>query len=305
MVLNRVCARQHRATTVVSRVDAETDTVPAAFVLFVACFPRALCAITAWRALRCAAASTRCPSWTTLSVPGGSRHCFSPCHSPSTRLDLAASGDGNRDLGQDMNVSPTTALTEAFSFHMPGVTNMTHGHRLPNNECTYKFSTFHRQRFLTRFSGGEIEDCGVGLRQQYTMGYRMNEPNGEMDINLVTECDNRDLVDFDFRTCEYNTYMCCWTENDDSGVGDNTVSFAASSWEAILYIYYITIRLMSPTSWLMNASASYGVRFVFYILRIYFWPLSPNTPFHDLKPRKCIHHVQFMRPTNGMTPCSL
>ena len=60
---------------------------------------------------------------------------------------------------------------------------------------------------------------------------------------------------------------------------------------------------MSPTSWLMNASAPYGVR-IFFFLYI-FWPLSPNTPFHDLKPRKCVHHVQFMRPTNGMTPCSL
>lgn len=23
-------------------------------------------------------------------------------------------------------------------------------------------------------------------------------------------------------SCEYNTYMCCWTENDDNGVEDNT-----------------------------------------------------------------------------------
>ena len=36
------------------------------------------------------------------------------------------------------------------------------------------------------------------------------------------------------------------------------------------YTYYITIRLMSPTCWLMNASASYGVSIFFY--NIFFGP---------------------------------
>ena len=72
----------------------------------------------------------------------------------------------------------------------------------------------------------------------------MDEPNGEMDINLVTECDNRDLVDFDFRTCEYNTYMCCWPENDGLGMNWNTVSS--------------TTDVVSPTTCAVGKALMYG-----------------------------------------------
>ncbi|CAM9616366.1 unnamed protein product [Scytosiphon promiscuus] len=58
------------------------------------------------------------------------------------------------------------------------------------------------------------------LRSQYK--YKLDEPKGEMEFNLVNECDNHDVPDYDFRTCEHNTYMCCWTENDGLGMADNT-----------------------------------------------------------------------------------
>ena len=72
----------------------------------------------------------------------------------------------------------------------------------------------------TRHSNDGIVPCRNKLRQEYR---RVGEPNGEMETNLVKECDNTDVPDFDFRTCENNTYMCCWTENDGKGMADNTV----------------------------------------------------------------------------------
>ncbi len=44
-----------------------------------------------------------------------------------------------------------------------------------------------------------------------------------MDWNLIRNCDNEDVPDYDYRTCNHNTYMCCWTENDGTGMADNTV----------------------------------------------------------------------------------
>ena len=59
--------------------------------------------------------------------------------------------------------------------------------------------------------------------------------------NLVEACDNEgsssavssttdsetysDVADFNFDSCDYNTYMCCWTENNNQGMEDNTVRF--------------------------------------------------------------------------------
>ena len=69
--------------------------------------------------------------------------------------------------------------------------------------------------------GGGIEPCNTGLRRQYK---RWNsDTNVTLDSNLVSECDNTDVPDFDFSTCDINTYMCCWTENDGQGMQDNTV----------------------------------------------------------------------------------
>ena len=53
-----------------------------------------------------------------------------------------------------------------------------------------------------------------------------------MENNLVRECDNVDVPEYDFRTCDHNTYMCCWTENDGQGMQDNTVR----SCSAFLYV---------------------------------------------------------------------
>lgn len=36
-----------------------------------------------------------------------------------------------------------------------------------------------------------------------------------------------DVADFNFDSCDYNTYMCCWTENNNQGMEDNTVRLAA------------------------------------------------------------------------------
>ena len=75
---------------------------------------------------------------------------------------------------------------------------------------------------VCRFSGDGITDCGEhGLYSNYVS--RIGEPNGELETNLVRICDNYAVPDYDFRACDHNTYMCCWTENDVNGVLDNTV----------------------------------------------------------------------------------
>eukprot|EP00903_Cladosiphon_okamuranus_P008160 g7859.t1 len=72
----------------------------------------------------------------------------------------------------------------------------------------------------SRLRRGEIEECDQNsLFVEYKRGAGNNEPLG---INLVNECDNWDVPEFDFRTCQENTYMCCWTENDGEGMQDNT-----------------------------------------------------------------------------------
>eukprot|EP00752_Nemacystus_decipiens_P003492 g3225.t1 len=66
-----------------------------------------------------------------------------------------------------------------------------------------------------------IVPCKQGGLGKHYAGY-IGKPNGKMDSNLVGECDNVDVPEFDFNTCEHNTYMCCWTENDGQGMADNT-----------------------------------------------------------------------------------
>lgn len=66
-----------------------------------------------------------------------------------------------------------------------------------------------------------IESCNTTLIDQYHL--LNNDTKGGLDYNLVGECDNTDVPDYDFSTCELNTYMCCWTENDGQGMQDNTV----------------------------------------------------------------------------------
>eukprot|EP00752_Nemacystus_decipiens_P012631 g11187.t1 len=71
-----------------------------------------------------------------------------------------------------------------------------------------------------KYNGDGIAPCwDNSLRAQYK--YNLDEPNGELE-QLVYKCDNQDVPDYDFRTCEHNTYMCCWTENDGKGMADNT-----------------------------------------------------------------------------------
>ncbi|CAM9859592.1 unnamed protein product [Pylaiella littoralis] len=73
----------------------------------------------------------------------------------------------------------------------------------------------------SKFGREGIKPCwDNSLRSQYK--YKLDEPNGEMEFNLVRECDNEDVPDFDFLSCDHNTYMCCWTENDGQGMADNT-----------------------------------------------------------------------------------
>ena len=75
-----------------------------------------------------------------------------------------------------------------------------------------------------RYGGEGIEPCwDNSLRSQYK--WKLEDPKGEMDWTLVNECDNEDVPDYDYRTCDHNTYMCCWTENDGQGMADNTVRF--------------------------------------------------------------------------------
>ena len=72
----------------------------------------------------------------------------------------------------------------------------------------------------TSYNNHGIVPCNNRLRREYN---RMGKVNGDMEGNLVAQCDNHDVPDYDFRTCENNTYMCCWTENNGLGMKDNTV----------------------------------------------------------------------------------
>ena len=76
------------------------------------------------------------------------------------------------------------------------------------------------QRSFTDDEG--IQPCQDNeLRNEYNR--KLDEPKGEMEFNLVKDCDNEYVPDFDFGTCNYNTYMCCWTEKEVGDVKDNTV----------------------------------------------------------------------------------
>ena len=43
------------------------------------------------------------------------------------------------------------------------------------------------------------------------------------DSTTSTSTTPSDVTEFDFGSCDYNTYMCCWTENNNQGMQDNTV----------------------------------------------------------------------------------
>lgn len=95
----------------------------------------------------------------------------------------------------------------------------------------------------TTFNKDGLAACNKNnLRRHYRK--RMESPGGTMDFNLVGRCDNANdpvTVDYSYTAerqvedtykdddvravldeCEYNTYMCCWTENDGEGMQDNT-----------------------------------------------------------------------------------
>ena len=64
-----------------------------------------------------------------------------------------------------------------------------------------------------------------------------------MDWNIVNECDNEDVPDYDYRTCDHNTYMCCWTENDGQGMADNTVRFRFPLWCSSRFVLIVRCQL--------------------------------------------------------------
>eukprot|EP00752_Nemacystus_decipiens_P012856 g11383.t1 len=66
-----------------------------------------------------------------------------------------------------------------------------------------------------------IQPCQQGGLRNHYKGW-IGKPNGKMESNLVGTCDNVNVPDHDFSTCDNNTYMCCWTENDGQGMADNT-----------------------------------------------------------------------------------
>ena len=95
----------------------------------------------------------------------------------------------------------------------------------------------------TTFSSDGLTACqNNDLSSHYKN--RLGAPGGDLDFNLVGTCDNENApvyVDYAYtterstsdtddedavveavlETCAYNTYMCCWTQNDE-GVEDNT-----------------------------------------------------------------------------------
>ena len=55
-------------------------------------------------------------------------------------------------------------------------------------------------------------------------------------MNLVNECDNTDVPDYDYSTCENNVYMCCWSERE-GGLVKNTVRFASTKSTLIVSVF--------------------------------------------------------------------
>ena len=62
----------------------------------------------------------------------------------------------------------------------------------------------------TRHHVSGLVPCGSNRLYNDYNG-RLDQPKGPMDFNLVKRCDNEDVPDYDYRSCEHNTYMCCWT----------------------------------------------------------------------------------------------
>lgn len=84
-----------------------------------------------------------------------------------------------------------------------------------------------------------IVPCRVQLRREYQ---RVGSPNGDMETNLVKECDNTDVPDYDYGICANNTYMCCWTKNDgEKGMKDNTV-------RPVLFCYFLFSHAPAATN---------------------------------------------------------
>ena len=96
----------------------------------------------------------------------------------------------------------------------------------------------------TTFNRDGLTACANNDLRSHYRG-RMDSPGGDLDFNLVATCDNEnapittdyayveereveDTYDEDdavreiLDSCEYNTYMCCWTENEGQGMQDNT-----------------------------------------------------------------------------------
>ena len=114
---------------------------------------------------------------------------------------------------------------------------------VPSSRCV-------RRAHAHRFDGDGIAPCwDNSLHVQYK--YHLEMPNGEMENNLVRECDNHDVPDYDYRTCEHNTYMCCWTENNDQGMQDNTVSY---------FLWLVILHLFSLPTPISASSAGIGSR---------------------------------------------
>ena len=57
-------------------------------------------------------------------------------------------------------------------------------------------------------------------------------------MNLVNECDNTDVPDYDYSTCENNVYMCCWSERE-GGLVKNTVRSLLLSLRCLFLFFQI------------------------------------------------------------------
>ncbi|CAN0451299.1 unnamed protein product [Pylaiella littoralis] len=74
----------------------------------------------------------------------------------------------------------------------------------------------------TRYGINGMEECTDNMLLKQYRSKRAGQPNGKMNFNLVGDCNNDEVPDFDFGTCSDNVYMCCWTENNGEGMEDNT-----------------------------------------------------------------------------------
>ena len=96
----------------------------------------------------------------------------------------------------------------------------------PVGECFFGSTTStsgtHGDDSTTSTSTTSTDDSTTSTSTIFTD----NSTTSTDDSTISTSATPSDVTEFDFGSCGYNTYMCCWTENNNQGMQDNTVRSA-------------------------------------------------------------------------------